>query len=107
MRYTVWHTAIYTMRYAGQLCLLPKSALVFMRDGKKSRGRRQLVVMREQKQYQQLYFGLPIKIIAASTPCKKTFPVPSVYCTGNLSLLRSRKNTVRRAKFESKRFGRR
>ena len=104
MRYTIWHTAIQNMRYGGQLCSLLKSTLVFMRDGEKPRGRRHPVVMHKQKWYQRLYFGLPIKVIATSTSCKM-FPVPSVYCTGNLlTWFAQQKNTVRGAKSESKRF---
>lgn len=80
------------MRYGGQLCSLLKSELVIMKDDKKNRGKMHSVVMHEQKHYQQLYFELPIKVTAASTSPKKMFPAPSVYCTGNLSGLLSRKS---------------
>lgn len=91
MRYIIWHIAIHNMRYGGQLCSLLKSTLFFMRDGNKNRGRRHPVVMHKQKRYQRLCFGLLIKVIAASTSCKKMFPAPRFYCTGNLSGLLSRK----------------
>lgn len=48
------------------------------------------VVMQEQKQYQPWYFGLLIKVTAASASCKM-FPVPCIYCKGNLSGSLSRK----------------
>lgn len=59
-------------------------------------------MMHEQKHYQQLYFELPIKVIAASTSSKKMFPAPSVYCTANLSGSLSRKSLSEEQKQKAK-----
>lgn len=81
------------------------SVLVFMRDGKNTGTRRHPVAMHEQKQFQQLYFGLLNKLIAASTPSKKMCPAPSVYCTGNLAGLLSRKSASEEQNQKAKGLG--